>query len=402
MKVFKRLLLVVLLTFALVGCEYLYFNLTKETTTTQKNLAQLSEEDWQNIVEQVMDQVREELLNEYQQGLSDVENMIINVVRTYAESVVGVSNYKRQNNVSVVQSTGSGVIYKHIIDTSEYFVVTNEHVVDGADEIRIVLEDGREITAELIGKDAQTDLAVLKFQLTDSLPTAIFGNSSELVRGQFAIAIGNPLGYDYYGSVTFGIVSGLTRDISIDYDNDNVIDWVATLIQHDAAISPGNSGGGLFNIKGELIGINNMKIVESRVDDIGFAIPVNTVIYIIEQLETYGKVERPSLGITGIAVENVLYNNELIRAGLASGEIIPIPAGVTSGVYVSTIVKNGSAEGYLQPGDIIVKFNDIEINKFDDMRLQINNARIGDEVTLTIIRNNVQMTVTLTLKKRPE
>lgn len=400
MKGLKSIFLVLLIVFALVGCEY-YLNFPQQTTTTQKNLAQLSEEDWNNIVKQVMDQVRAELLNEYQQGLSDVENMIINVVRAYGETVVGVSNYVRQNNVAILKSTGSGVIYKHIHDTSEYYVITNEHVVDGAQEIRVVLEDGREITAELIGKDAQTDLAVIKFQLTDSLPTAVLGDSDELVRGQFAIAIGNPLGYEYYGSVTFGIVSGLARDIDIDYDGDNVIDWVATLIQHDAAISPGNSGGGLFNIKGELIGINNMKIVESRVDDIGFAIPVNTVKYIIEQLELYGKVERPSLGITGRAVEDILYNNELIRAGVITGEITPIPNGITYGVYVTSLVKNGSAYGYLQEGDIIIKYNGIEIKNFDTLRLQINNAKIGDIATLTIIRNNREMTVSFPLKKRP-
>ncbi len=391
----RKLLLVILLVFTLSGCTFLQ-------TTTEKNLAQLSDEDLANIKTQIMNELREEILNEYNNQITETENMIINVVKTYSNAVLGVSNFKLSKGQYIEASSGSGVIYKKNSETNEYYMITNEHVIDDADKIQVVLADNTYINAELIGADRMTDLAVIKFQTSTSLQTAVFGDSASLQVGQFAIAIGNPLGYDYYGSVTSGIVSGLARNIEIDYDNNNVIDWVATLIQHDAAISPGNSGGGLFDITGKLIGINNMKIVQDTVSDIGFAIPVNTVKFVVEQLETKGEVERASLGIEGMGVKEIIEINALIDAGYI-GEKINLPAGVTTGVYISRIVPNSSAANSdLKAGDIILKYNDVNIITFDDLRGQIDIAKVGDTVTLTVNRNNSEIQITMTLIKRPE
>lgn len=399
----KKLFLVIGVSLLLTGCSISFEKEESSSTTTTANLAQLNQEDLDNIKQQIMNEIRQEIQNEYAQYITETEHMIINVVNTNSRAVLGVSNIKNTEGVYHEVSSGSGVIYKHILSDNEYYMITNEHVVNDADKISVVLADKTYIDAELVGADQITDLAVVKFTSSTSFPVVEIADSDELQIGQFAIAIGNPLGYEYYGSVTSGIVSGLSRDMAIDYDKDNVIDWNATLIQHDAAISPGNSGGGLFDITGKLIGINNMKIVENSVSNIGFAIPSNTVQYVIDQLEINGEVERPSLGIIGSPVANVIQNNENIRAGLYDGEIVEIPDGITTGVLVRTIVDNSSSSNSdLQEGDIILKYNDVVIITFDDLRLQIDNAKVGDQVTLTVNRNGHNIQIPLTLIQRPK
>lgn len=373
------------------------------TQSTEKNYAQLNEEDVENIKDQIMNEIRKEILNEYFNQISEIEQKIISIVNTFGGSVLGVSNYKYLNKQYIESSTGSGVIYKYDKSQNTYYMITNEHVINDADKVRVVFEDLSAIDASIVGKDANTDLAVIKFNSTRSLPIAELGDSDNISKGQFAIAIGNPLGFEFYGSVTVGHVSGVSREVPIDYQDDGVIDWYLTLIQHDAAISPGNSGGGLFDITGKLIGINNMKIVQDTVSDIGFAIPINIVKDIIAQIEEHGEVVRPSLGITGLSVEDALEFNALIDAGLLSEEKIPIPAGITSGVYVSSIVPNSSASNSdLQQGDIIVKYNDDGILVFDDLRIRINNAKIGEKINLTVYRDGEYLEISLTLIKRPD
>lgn len=385
----KKIFIVLFTALFLNSCIPLPFQSTK------KNYAQLNEEDIRNITEQIMNEVRKEINEEYFSQISEIEQKIISVVNTYSSSVLGVSNFHKLGSYYKEVGTGSGVIYKHDLDTSTYYMITNEHVIDDADKIRVVLEDKTYLDAELVGKDKVTDLAVIKFQSTKSLQVAEFGDSDLVKKGQFAIAIGNPLGYDFYGSVTVGSISGLARNVPIDYNNDNTIDWVASLIQHHAPISPGNSGGGLFDINGKLIGINNMKIVEDTVSNIGFAIPINIVKDIIAKLETKGEIIRPSLGITGQSVEVIIEINEL-------GEKYPLPSGVTKGVYVISITPNSSADGSLQPGDVILKYNDVEINDFEDLRAQIDIANVGDKVVLTVNRNGSILEIELTLLKRPD
>jgi len=396
----KKLLLVMILIFILTGCTIPFQS--SNTTTTISNVAQLDQESLDNIKQQVMNELRQEMLNLYAKELTETESMIVNMVKANAAGVLGVSNFKENSGILYEASSGSGVIYKYDSNEKAYYVITNEHVVRDADELSIVLPDLTLIDAELIGADEVTDIAVIKFISTKTFPVIQFADSDSLLVGQFAIAIGNPLGQEYYGSVTSGIVSGLSRNLQIDYDDDNVIDWNATLIQHDAAISPGNSGGGLFDIKGKLIGINNMKIVSDNVSNIGFAIPSNTVKYISEQLEEHREVIRPSLGITGMAVTDIIQNNNLINAGLYDGEIVPIPNGITSGIYVFSIVENSSSSNSdLKIGDIIMKYNEIETNTFEDLKLQIDNAKVDDVVILTVYRNMTTVEVSMTLIKKP-
>jgi serine protease Do len=215
--------------------------------------------------------------------LQNFETLIIDVVNKNTQAVLGVSNYQNVYNTLQEVSTGSGVIYKRVND--DYYLVTNEHVVRDAKKLRVVLENNEYVDAILLGSDMSSDLAVLKFTLNRDLPVSTFADSSLITRGQIAIAIGSPLGFEYYGSVTMGVISGLSRLVHVDNNEDGVIDFTEVLIQHDVAINPGNSGGPLYNINGEIIGINNMKSIEENVDNIGFAIPSNTVVEIINQLE---------------------------------------------------------------------------------------------------------------------
>ena len=328
----------------------------------------------------------------------EIEQNIIELVSENEASVLGISKLTLENGLYIESSSGSGVVYKKV--NSEYYLVTNQHVILDADKIEVVFEDLSSVEAKLVGKDARTDLAVLTFKSDKNIPLVEFGNSDNLKKGQFVIAMGNPLGLDYYGTVTVGNLSGVSRAISIDYDGDNVIDWVATLIQHDAALSPGNSGGALFDISGKLIGINNMKIIEEYSSGIGFAIPINTVKDIVKRLEADGEIERPSLGIIGNEVTTIIEQNNMINAGLIEGELIEIPNGISYGVYINQIVPNSSAASSdLRAGDIILRFNDVKINNFTDLRHEIEIAYIGDVVELLINRKGSELKISLTLIK---
>ena len=218
----------------------------------------------------------------------------------------------------------------------------------------------------MLGADPVTDLAVLKFTSTESFSVIPLSDSYDLALGEFVYAIGNPLGYDYYGTVTMGVVSGLARFV-----NDGTFD--ATLLQHDAAISPGNSGGALVNINGELVGINNMKLVQDFVSGINFAIPSNTVKRVVEDLEDDGIVTRPYLGISTYATVNV--------------------CGLDYGVCVDVQPLGAAEDAGLQNGDVIVGYKTqdmsefLDIYNFNDLREAILNSAVGDEVVLRYYRD---------------
>ncbi|MEW8987760.1 MAG: trypsin-like peptidase domain-containing protein, partial [Bacillus sp. (in: firmicutes)] len=230
----------------------------------------------------------------------DVTSQVTKAVEKAGDTVVAISNLQETGfwfgeSSRQEAGTGSGVIYK--IEGNKAFVVTNHHVVDGAKELEITLSDGTKHAAKLRGSDVWTDLAVLELEAKNIKNIAEFGDSDSIQVGEPAIAIGNPLGATFSGSVTQGIISGLERTIPIDINSDGIEDWQAEVIQTDAAINPGNSGGALVNIDGQLIGINSMKIAESSVEGIGLAIPINYAIPIIEDLEKHGEVKRPYMGV---------------------------------------------------------------------------------------------------------
>ena len=263
-----------------------------------------------------------------------------------------------------VAGEGSGVIYKK--DGKEAYIVTNNHVVDGAKKLEIMLSDGSKITGELVGKDTYSDLAVVKVSSDKITTVAEFADSNSLTVGEKAIAIGSPLGTEYANSVTEGIVSSLSRTITMQNDNGESVSTIA--IQTDAAINPGNSGGALVNFEGQVIGINSSKISStsavagSAVEGMGFAIPSNDVVEIINQLEKDGKVTRPALGIS-IADLNSLSSSATSK--------LDLPDEVKSGVVVGSVQKGMPADGKLQEYDVITEIDGKKISSKTDIQTNL-------------------------------
>lgn len=268
------------------------------------------------------------------------EDRISQVAAQVSPSIVGISNLSRSKDIfsqNLVESTGSGVILDQ-----EGYIVTNNHVVRGAESINVTLADGNEEQAEIIGSDPQTDLALIKIKVDNHVTPIKLGDSESLVVGQEVLAIGNPLGQRFARSVTAGIVSGLNRLLTTEEG------LLFPLIQTDAAINPGNSGGALVNLEGELVGINTIKIAESGFEGMGFSIPSNQVKAVIEELKTRGRVERPRMGI------KVLGEISQEKAGYYQ---LPVKGGV-----IVEPVSGGSAEkAGLKAFDLIYAIDGKEI-----------------------------------------
>ncbi|ORI96368.1 S1C family serine protease, partial [Leuconostoc pseudomesenteroides] len=245
-----------------------------------------------------------------------------------SDAVVSVLNFTKSSQGSYQESSeGSGVIYKKTDGSA--FIVTNNHVITGAAKIQVMLHSGKKVTATLVGKDAMTDLAVLKIDGTDVTTTAQFGDSSKITVGENVLAIGSPLGSEYASSVTQGIISAKKRLVEATSENGQNYGG-STVIQTDAAINPGNSGGPLINFAGQVIGINSMKLSTSSsgtsVEGMGFAIPSDQVVDIVNKLVKYGKVTRPAIGISLINLSEVTASEQK--------STLKIPDSVTGGVVV--------------------------------------------------------------------
>jgi serine protease Do len=263
-----------------------------------------------------------------------------------------------------------------------------------------------EIRAKLVGYDSKVDIALLTFEYTKYIDPVDIGDSSKLNKGQLVIAVGNPDGYDYYNSVTFGVVSGPDRYVSTDTDGDNTTDFSAEYIQHDVAINPGNSGGGLFTLDGKLVGINTLKLVDSKIDGMGFAIPSNVVMIIVEDyLEKGIEIVRPKLGIMGYEIR------ALSSAQIESStDIISIPdiynGEKAYGLYVGEVVPGSTiAQTEITVHDIILAINDIKATRTHIINSKLNSLidgfKVGETVTITYYdrSSNKVKTVDVVLKK---
>jgi serine protease Do len=322
----------------------------------------------------------------------DVTSDVTEAVEKAEDAVVGISNIRSQSfweQTGQEAGTGSGVIYKKA--GGKAYIVTNYHVIQGADQLEVTLSDGTKVPAQLQGGDVWTDLAVLEVDGGDIQAVAEFGNSDELKTGEPVLAIGNPLGLAFSGSVTQGIVSGLERTIPVDINQDGMEDWQAEVIQTDAAINPGNSGGALVNIAGQLVGINSMKIAQEAVEGIGLAIPINAAQPIIEDLEEFGEVKRPAMGVS---LENV---NEI--TAYHQQETLKLPEDVKDGVMVRQVVPNSpAAQAGLQELDVIVELDGEPITDIIALRKHLYNEKdVGDQMTVTIYRNGELQEVTMKL-----
>ena len=292
-----------------------------------------------------------------------------------------------------IASEGSGVVYKK--DGNSAYVVTNNHVVDGASQIEIMLSDGTKVVGELVGTDTYSDIAVVKIASDKVTTVAEFADSDKVTVGETAIAIGSPLGTDYANSVTQGIVSSLSRTVTMTNDDGETISTNA--IQTDAAINPGNSGGALINIEGQVIGINSSKISSTSdsgsgnsVEGMGFAIPANDVVKIINQLEANGKVIRPALGIT-------MANLSDLSTTIISR--LNIPTSVTSGIVVASVQSGMPAEGTLKKYDVITAIDDKDVSSITDLQSVLYGHSTGDSIKVTFYRGTDKKTETIKLTK---
>ncbi|WEG16958.1 trypsin-like peptidase domain-containing protein [Alkalihalophilus pseudofirmus] len=323
-----------------------------------------------------------------------VNTDVTQAVDQVSDAVVGVINIQQSNPFQEQggEGTGSGVIYKAAGDKA--FVVTNHHVIDRANGIEVSLADGTRVPAELLGSDVITDLAVLEIDSENIDTVAEFGNSDSLRVGEPAIAIGNPLGLRFSSSVTQGIISATERSIPVDLTGNGQVDWHAEVLQTDAAINPGNSGGALLNIEGQVIGINSMKIAQSSVEGIGFAIPTSVALPIIEDLERYGEVKRPQLGV-GIQSLNEIPSYHW-------QETLNLPSDVRAGVMVSSVSPMSAAErAGLEQYDVIVEIDGEEITDGHDLRRFLyTEKQVGDEVEVTYYRNGSRETVMVQLAEQ--
>lgn len=290
---------------------------------------------------------------------------IVDIAKKAGPAVVGIINKQQSVNYwgQSTEQTGSG---SGIIIRSDGYIITNSHVIEGADSVTVITSTNEEYSATVVGQDAKTDLAVIKVNAS-GLPTAEIGSSADLQVGELAVAIGNPLGQEFAGSVTAGVISALNRSISIEGRQ-------YTLIQTDAAINPGNSGGALLNDKGQVIGINSVKISSSELEGMGFAIPIDDAMTIIEELMDHGYVKgRPVIGI-------------------ASREINSATArryGLVEGVYVVQVNEGSGAEkAGLQIGDVIVAADGKTIKTLDELNEIRDSHKSGETIQLTIMRNN--------------
>ena len=309
-------------------------------------------------------------------------NPIPDIVDFVAPSVVGILNYAEGEDEAstedLLQGMGSGFII-----SSQGYILTNAHVVEGAKSLAVTLSDGEEIDAELVGVDEVSDVAVVKISRAGIKPLKL-GDSDGIRVGDYVVAVGNPLGWGLEGTVTMGIISARARSITIG-------DHTNTYIQTDAAINVGNSGGPLLNMRGEVIGINTAKTLNAGYDEygmaitaegLGFALPINDVKAIAEQLITKGVVQRAALGV---------HISTLTEEDLAE-------RGVTSGVLVVGVVRGGPASvAGMQPGDIIVACDGVLVTENNQISDYVTSRPIGTDITLTIARDGKEQTLTVHL-----
>lgn len=393
-KRLKHILMISTATIALVACQPQSNQATiEETEPTEQSAKDLESATDETKTSTVKTNVESDIT----EAVKKVQHTVVTIInkqqvtdifgQTPTHSPDGELTDENLNEAG----TGSGAIYK--VKDGKAYIFTNNHVVEGSDAIDVMLKDGSRVPADVIGADKYTDLAVLSIDAENVTDVAEFGDSDNLTLGEPAIAIGSPLGTEFPLSVTAGIVSGVNRMVPVDTDGDRQMDWQMNAIQTDAAINPGNSGGPLVNVAGQIIGINSMKISTNVVEGMGFAIPSNDAVDIINELEREGEIVRPTLGIT------------MVDLGLVSDEqksnVLKIDESVQEGVVVVDVTSNTSAsEAGLQSGDVITSFNGQPVTTGLELRQALYKTRVGDEVDVEFYREGQLQSQTMTMREQ--
>ncbi len=320
------------------------------------------------------------IVNKLEKEVTVNENGIADAVEKVYNSVVVVENYRSNK----LQATGTGFIFKK--DGNKYYVMTNYHVIESSSKVKIVLTDNTNTEVEVVGGDKYADIAVLSFTSSSDLTAAEIGSSTDGRVGDTTFAVGAPLDSSTYSwTVTRGILSGKDRMVAVSTTNSTSSDYIMRVLQTDAAINSGNSGGGMFDANGNLIGIVNAKdsgttSSGTTIEGLGFAIPINEAMNVAKQLIESGQVtDRPTIGVT---LQTITKDYGNYKAGL----------------YITDVSKGSGAEAAgLQPGDQIVGADGTEIASYTELSKILRNKRVGDILTLTIVRDGEQMDVDVTL-----
>lgn len=326
---------------------------------------------------------------------ADPYDRIIQAAAKVRPSVVSIVNHKTGSSLSIEDSAlGSGVIFKK--EDGKAYIMTNHHVVEGASDLEIVTVEGETHKAKLVGKDRVSDIAVMSVEDDKGIgPIAEIGDSSKLQRGQTVLAIGNPLGLG--GTLTSGIVSYTDRILPVSINQDGVYDWEQNVIQTDAAINEGNSGGALVDLNGKVVGINTMKISDTGVEGLGFAIPMNEVMKTVDSLLLSGKVSRPYLGVYTVDL-----SNPYAPLDDEQRKDLKLPSHVDSGVVVLE-ASGPASEAGLKLNDVITEFDGQKITSTLDLRKYLyDKKKIGDTIEVTFYRDGNAEKVSVKLTDKPE
>ena len=305
-------------------------------------------------------------------------------------AIVSIFGYTEQTDMELEDmqnySIGSGVVVRKLGDVVQ--IVTNYHVIQGANDIEVMLINGERIKAKLLAEDPMSDLALIEVKSKLITQVAKYGDSDRLRVGETAIAIGNPLGLGNTPTITTGVISSLKRTVPVSLQNNEEYDWELDVIQTDAAVNEGNSGGALLNMRGELVGIISMKMLDVGVEGLAFAIPINQARPLIEQMMEHKKVKRPFIGIAMQDLQQFV-----------GTENLNLPEGINHGVIV--LEADGPAKkAGLQEEDVIVRLDSQEIHDSIDLRKYLYaDKEIGDRLTITFYRDGKKQTVSLRLEQ---
>ena len=302
----------------------------------------------------------------------DKSSLAASVEKIY-DAVVVVQSYKNDS----INNVGTGFIYK--VDNKFGYLLTNEHVLKEADSIKLVMSNDEEVDAELLGKDEFLDLAVLRIDKKYVSLIATIGKSETMSLGDVVFTVGSPVGYDYRGSVTSGILSGKDRMVATSTTSSSENDWLMRVLQFDASINPGNSGGPLLNVNGEVIGICSMKLIDDEIEGMSFAIPIEYAMNHVNSLEKGDKIKWPAIGITMANVSDTakIYRNE-----------INVPDNLKEGVAILEVKKGGpAAKAGLKEGDIITKIDGTKTKDIAYLRYELYQHQSGEKVEIEFIRN---------------
>lgn len=314
--------------------------------------------------------------------LTESNSIAEGVVNVY-DSVVVVEGFTKGQ----LTSTGTGFIYKKTNGTA--YIMTNHHVISGIEEVKIILSDKTVIDAETKGSEAYSDIAVLAVPSDKIKHVATLGDSSKLKVGDTLFTVGSPEGADYAGTVTKGVLSGKDRLVAVALSNSQSSDYYMKVLQTDAAINPGNSGGPICNINGEVIGVTNMKLVDSTVEGMGFAIPIEDALFYAATLEKGDAVARPYIGIGMLDITDSYY---LWQNG------INVPNDVEHGIAILEVAEDSPASvAKLKKGDIIIELDGEDINSIAEFRYELYKHTPGESIKIKYIRNGKKKTTTIKL-----